>query len=125
MKTFVNALSIFRIIASFALIPLLMLQMYWPAFILFGLAGFSDLFDGWLARSYNATSKIGGVLDHLGDKFLFAVPAIALIAFLQIWLVVIPVILMICRNLPTRGISSARRPGPRRPIGPARPLRRF
>ena len=104
MKNFVNGLSIFRIVASFALIPLLMLQLYWVAFAVFALAGFSDFFDGFLAKKYNVVTKIGGVLDHLGDKFLFAVPAIALIAFLQIWLVSIPVILMICRNLYVSGM---------------------
>jgi len=104
MKKFVNALSIFRIVASFALIPLLMFQLYWVSFAVFALAGFSDFFDGFLAKKYNVTSKIGGVLDHLGDKFLFAVPAILLVAFLQIWLIVIPIIIIICRNLYVSGM---------------------
>ena len=70
MKFFVNFLSAFRIAASFAIIPTLMFQWYWVSFILFALAAISDWFDGFLARKYNVCSKIGGVMDHIGDKLL-------------------------------------------------------
>ena len=104
MKKFVNYLSIFRIVATFAIVPLLMFQMYWIGFATFAIAAITDFFDGYLAKKYNATSKIGGMLDHLGDKLLFAAPAIVLVAFLQIWLIVVPVIIMICRNLYVSGM---------------------
>ncbi|MDR0741681.1 MAG: CDP-alcohol phosphatidyltransferase family protein [Rickettsiales bacterium] len=104
MKTFVNFLSIFRIIAAFVIIPLLMFQMYWTAFIIYVLAALSDFFDGWLAKKYNATSKIGGVLDHIGDKFLVANTMVMLACMMPIWFVVIPIILMIARELYVSGL---------------------
>lgn len=40
------------------------------AFILFVIAGLSDIVDGYIARQYNATSKFGRMVDPLADKFL-------------------------------------------------------
>lgn len=40
------------------------------AFILFLVAGLSDIVDGYIARKYNATSKFGRTVDPLADKFL-------------------------------------------------------
>jgi CDP-diacylglycerol--glycerol-3-phosphate 3-phosphatidyltransferase len=99
MKAFVNSLSVFRIIAAFAIVPLLMFQMYWVAFIVYVLAALSDFFDGWLARKYNVTSKIGGVLDHTGDKLLIVTTLIMLACMMPVWFVVVPVILLISREL--------------------------
>lgn len=104
MKAFVNFLSIFRILASFAIIPLLMFQMYWTAFIVYTLAGVSDFLDGWLARKYNACSKIGGVLDHIGDKLLVVNTMIMLACMMPVWFVVVPVILMTARELYISGL---------------------
>lgn len=104
MKFFVNFLSAFRIFASFAIIPTLMFQMYWLTFVLYTLAGISDFFDGWLARKYNATSKIGGVLDHIGDKFLVVNTLIMLAAMMPVWFVVVPIIVMIARELYVSGL---------------------
>ena len=104
MKIFVNALSIFRIIASFAIIPTLMYQWYWLTFVLYALAGFSDFFDGWLAKKYKVTSKLGGVLDHIGDKFLVVNTMIMLAAMLPVWFIVVPIIIMIARELYVSGL---------------------
>lgn len=104
MKKFVNLLSWFRIIAAFAIIPTLMYQMYWTTFILYTLAGVSDFFDGWLARKYNVTSKIGGVLDHIGDKLLVANTMIMLACMMPVWFVVVPVVLMVARELYISGL---------------------
>ncbi len=68
MKRFVNFLSGFRIAAAFAIIPMIMFGWYWTTFIVYVLAAASDFFDGYLAKKYNATSKLGGVMDHIGDK---------------------------------------------------------
>jgi CDP-diacylglycerol--glycerol-3-phosphate 3-phosphatidyltransferase len=104
MKFFVNFLSIFRILGAFAIIPLLMNQMFDIAFVLFLVASASDWFDGYLARKFNATTKIGGVLDHIGDKFLVTNALVMSIMFLQIWSVIIPSIIMICRELYVSGL---------------------
>lgn len=104
MKAFVNFLSIFRIVAAFAIIPLLMFQMYWTAFIVYVLAALSDFFDGWLARKYNVTSKIGGVMDHIGDKLLVVNTMIMLACMMPVWFVVVPIILMVARELYISGL---------------------
>jgi len=104
MKAFVNFLSIFRIVAAFAIIPTIMFQMYWLTFILYVLAAVSDFFDGWLARKYKVTSKIGGVLDHIGDKLLVVNTLILLTVIMPVWFIVIPVIFMIARELYISGL---------------------
>jgi len=104
MKFFVNFLSVFRIVASFAIIPMLMFQWYIAAFVLYCLASISDFFDGWLAKKYNATSKIGGVMDHIGDKFLVVNTMIMLCIMMPVWFVFIPIIIMIARELYVSGL---------------------
>ena len=43
---------------------------YFLALILFLFAGITDYFDGYLARKYNAVSKLGEILDPIADKIL-------------------------------------------------------
>ena len=104
MKFFVNFLSAFRIFAAFAIIPTLMFQWYWVSFILFALGALSDFFDGWLAKKFNATSKLGGVLDHIGDKLLVANTFIMLTIMMPLWFIIVPVIIMIARELYISGL---------------------
>jgi len=104
MKFFVNFLSAFRIAAAFAIIPTLMFQMFWTTFILYALAAMSDWFDGFLARKYNVCTKIGGVMDHIGDKLLVVNTLIMLTVMMPVWFIVVPVILMIARELYISGL---------------------
>ena len=104
MKFFVNFLSAFRIAAAFAIIPTLMFGLYWTSFILFLLAAVSDWFDGFLARKYNVCTKLGGVMDHIGDKLLVVITLIMLTVMMPVWFIVVPVILMIARELYISGL---------------------
>lgn len=104
MKFFVNFLSAFRIIAAFAIIPTLMFGMYWTTFILYVLAALSDFFDGYLARKYDVCTKLGGVMDHIGDKLLVTNTLIMLTIMMPVWFITIPVILMIARELYISGL---------------------
>ncbi len=104
MKFFVNCLSAFRIAAAFAIIPTLMFQMYWTSLILFVLGALSDWFDGYLARKYNVCSKIGGVMDHIGDKLLVVNTLIMLTVMMPVWFIVVPVIILIARELYISGL---------------------
>ena len=42
---------------------------FW-AIIVYAIAGISDLLDGYLARKFDAVSKLGKLLDPLGDKLM-------------------------------------------------------
>lgn len=104
MKFFVNFLSSFRIFAAFAIIGTLMSGMYKTTVILFLLAALSDFFDGYLARKYNACTKTGIVLDSIADKFLVVNSFILLCIMMPVWFIVIPIILMVGRELYVSGL---------------------
>ena len=71
MSTFINILTLSRIILSVVIFLLLMSpDGYLLALILFFFAGVTDYFDGYLARKYNAVSQLGEVLDPIADKIL-------------------------------------------------------
>ena len=119
MKAFVNFLSIFRIIIAFVIMPAVIFDWYPVALVLFILGAASDWFDGYFARKYNCCSKLGGVLDHIGDKLLVCnalmlLPLIPIeITFYstfnapvirKLWFIIIPIILMIDRELYVSGL---------------------
>jgi CDP-diacylglycerol--glycerol-3-phosphate 3-phosphatidyltransferase len=115
MKFFVNFLSAFRIASAFAIIPTLLAGWYWVSFVLYALASISDWFDGYLARKYDVCTKLGGVMDHIGDKLLVANTLITLsviltfifplfIPTLPSWVIVVPIIIMIARELYISGL---------------------
>ena len=71
MSIFINILTLSRILfASLIFILLMSPDGYFLALILFLFAGITDYFDGYLARKYNAVSKLGEILDPIADKIL-------------------------------------------------------
>jgi len=60
-----------------------------PFYIIFTLAGFSDLLDGWIARTMKTTSELGGKLDSIADLTYYTVMILrifpALLAALPNW----------------------------------------
>lgn len=76
------ALTWFRIVA----IPLVVIVFYWPApwarpaaGLLFGLAGITDYFDGYLARRLGQTSKFGAFLDPVADKLIVSTALVLIV----------------------------------------------
>ena len=53
----------------------------WVAFVLFTLAGITDYFDGYFARTYKVTSRLGQFLDPIADKLMVAATLLMLTAF--------------------------------------------
>jgi CDP-diacylglycerol--glycerol-3-phosphate 3-phosphatidyltransferase len=104
MKFFVNFLSAFRIFASFAIIGTLMSGLYITTLVLFVLAALTDFFDGYLARKYDVCTKLGGVMDHIGDKLLVVNTLIMLTVMMPVWFIVVPVIILIARELCVSGL---------------------
>ena len=71
MPTFINILTLSRIILAILIFILLISpDGYLLALALFFLAGITDYFDGYFARKYKATSVIGEILDPIADKIL-------------------------------------------------------
>jgi CDP-diacylglycerol--glycerol-3-phosphate 3-phosphatidyltransferase len=73
-----NILTFIRLGLTFVFLAMV---LYWPrmtdhpwfldlAFVLFVVAGLTDIVDGHIARRWNATSKFGRIIDPLVDKVL-------------------------------------------------------
>ncbi len=65
-----NLISILRILLVPPVVLLILQGRYDWALALFLLAGISDGIDGYLARHYRWTSRLGAILDPLADKLL-------------------------------------------------------
>jgi len=77
----VNGITIYRILAVFALIVLIV-QHHWHVFRWLLLLSFlTDALDGFLARRYGVISRAGAALDSIGDDLTVAVAILALLVF--------------------------------------------
>ena len=84
MWTLPNILTLSRIAA----LPLLAFLLWWPewrvgyglAFVLYVLMGITDYFDGCLARTSGAVSRLGIFLDPIADKIMVATVILTLTA---------------------------------------------
>ncbi|MFO0664203.1 MAG: CDP-diacylglycerol--glycerol-3-phosphate 3-phosphatidyltransferase [Polyangiaceae bacterium] len=76
---------------------------YWSA-VVFTLAAFTDLLDGWLARKLNVESVLGKLLDPLADKLIVMATLIWMVPMGRIpaWAVV----LIISREISVTGLRS-------------------
>ncbi len=68
--TLPNALTLLRILAIPFFAIALWYDRMWEALAIFVAAGLTDLLDGWIARTFNQKSKLGGILDPAADKLL-------------------------------------------------------
>jgi cardiolipin synthase (CMP-forming) len=84
MMSLPNILTLSRIVT----LPLLAFLLWWPdwqwgylmAFALYCLMGITDYFDGYIARSSGAVSKLGAFLDPIADKIMVATVILVLAA---------------------------------------------
>ena len=82
-----NALSLLRLLA----IPLVYLDLIggrlWRAFVLLVVLSTTDWFDGYLARRLDQRTRLGALLDPLGDRALFLVVGIGMVMaeLLPLW----------------------------------------
>ena len=84
MQSLVLGLTLFRIFASPVIfIAAIFFSNYWLSFWFFNLAALTDYFDGSLARKYHVESKLGAILDPIGDKLLVLFAIISVLVFTQ------------------------------------------
>lgn len=74
-KQIPNLLTASRIISPLVIIPIALTGNIALCGLVTGLFATTDLFDGYLARKFNATSNLGKILDAVSDK-IFATTAI-------------------------------------------------
>jgi len=109
MLTLPNILTLSRIVA----VPLLVALLWWPdwptgyglAFGLYCLMGITDYFDGYLARSSGAVSRLGIFLDPIADKIMIAAVILILVQNRNIegWHVVAALVILL-REIAVSGL---------------------
>lgn len=68
-------------------------RLWIASLAVFAVAALSDAVDGWIARHYNQTSRLGVILDPLADKLLM-ISAILILSFSD-WPVKLPLYFVI------------------------------
>ncbi len=102
MWTIPNQITVFRII----LIPIFLIIFYLPlswsnfgAAFVFWLASISDALDGYLARKLKQSTPFGAFIDPVADKLMVVCGLVVITQEYQSWLMTIPAILMIAREV--------------------------
>jgi cardiolipin synthase (CMP-forming) len=89
-----NLLTLFRVF----LIPIFILIFFSNinnslliSILIFLIAGFTDILDGYIARKYNLTTKFGMVLDPLADKLMLLTVLTCLVIYdyTSMWILII------------------------------------
>lgn len=92
--TLPNILSMSRLVISFFFFMFFISNdpfLQFIALILFVFGSITDYFDGYFARKYNLSSKLGKFLDPLADKFLTisAFLSFVLLDLIPLWMLLI------------------------------------
>jgi CDP-diacylglycerol--glycerol-3-phosphate 3-phosphatidyltransferase len=91
-----------RIVAIPLIIALYYLPYPWAdpaAGVLFALAGITDSLDGYHARKWGQTSRLGEFLDPVADKLIVAVALVLIVSKDARWFVVLPAAIIIGREI--------------------------
>src|ERR1700690_285344 len=98
-----NTLTWLRILMIPAIIALFYLLPYpWAdpaACAAFALAGITDSLDGYYARKYGLTTRLGAFLDPVADKLIVASALVLIVSKDPRWFVVIVAIIIIGREI--------------------------
>lgn len=99
---FPTYLTLFRVI----LIPLFILSFYLPfhfspflTTLIFFIASITDWFDGYLARKWNQTTRLGAFLDPVADKVLVSTALVLVVQHYHVFWITLPAIIMISREI--------------------------
>ncbi|WP_303672668.1 CDP-alcohol phosphatidyltransferase family protein [Vampirovibrio chlorellavorus] len=102
-----NLVSLIRTLLGLLVVGLLFIQtqsMYWICFVLTIVVISMDALDGYLARKFNETSKMGAVIDILGDRIVEQVYWVTFLAlgWLPLW---VPLVVIV-RGIVVDGLRS-------------------
>ena len=108
LLTLPNVLTLSRVAVIPMFVGLFFLESssgQWIACAVFTLAGITDFFDGYLARSRGQLSAFGTFLDPVADKLLVASALLMMVGFGQIAdLAIIPAVIILCREIMVSGL---------------------
>lgn len=84
-----NLLTLLRLLLAPLLVFSILSGQYRPAFACLVAAGVTDALDGWLARRFQWSSRLGAILDPVADKALIvgAYLSLAAAGAAPVWLV--------------------------------------
>jgi len=92
-------LTLLRIFAIPLVVLFFYLDMPLTSSTIFGLAGLTDLADGYLARKYNQESRFGAFLDPVADKLLVAVALLLIVERESMFWITFASIIIISREI--------------------------
>jgi cardiolipin synthase len=89
-----NAICVVRILLVFPIVLTLLSGSYPMALVLMFVAGVSDGLDGFLAKRFNWSSRIGGLLDPVADKMLLVAVFLTLawVGLVPVWLAAVVIL---------------------------------
>ncbi len=101
-----------RVLASPAVMALVLAKSYDVAAIVFVVAAITDWFDGRLARRWGVTTRLGAFLDTTADKLLVTTALLALVAVHRVspWVALV----IVGREFTILGLRAAVESGGRR-----------
>jgi len=97
-----NTLTWMRILMIPAILVLFNMPYWWKdpaACAAFALAGITDSLDGYFARKWGQTSRLGAFLDPVADKLIVAAALVLIVSKDPRWFVVIAAIVIIGREI--------------------------
>ncbi|MBL4606751.1 MAG: CDP-diacylglycerol--glycerol-3-phosphate 3-phosphatidyltransferase [Pseudomonadales bacterium] len=102
MYTVPNLLTLSRIAAIPVFVVIFYLPYQWSFLvgsIVFIIAALTDLFDGYLARKLNQSTKLGAFLDPVADKLMVSIALLLLVeVYASPWMAV-PAMVIIAREI--------------------------
>lgn len=104
MKRIPNLLTAARLLAAPYILYLLWTGEYRTAIVWFAIASVTDVLDGFLARRFQADSRLGALLDPIADKLLLSGSflTLGLKGIIPLWLM----ILVLGRDLMILGFAA-------------------
>lgn len=83
-----NLLTLLRLLLTPLVVNFILVRNYRAALFALVVAGFTDALDGWLARRFRWSSRLGALVDPLADKLLLVASYLAMAAsgLAPVWL---------------------------------------